>query len=175
MVEAVRRGSAGGLHWPAAIWAGVVAGAVFLLLEMILVPALGRGSAWDPPRMIAAIALGEEVLKPPTFALGAFVMALIIHFALSMAYTILLAVMVSRMSSAGATLTGVVFGLVLYGINFYFFTALFPWFALARDGLSLFVHGMWGAVAGYCYPAFREARPPGTPIFPTTEGRPGPA
>lgn len=34
------------INWKAAIIAGIVAGLIFLMLEMILVPLIGGGSAW---------------------------------------------------------------------------------------------------------------------------------
>lgn len=52
------------IRWSAAVWAGVIAGAVFLVLEMVMVPMFLDGSPWGPPRMIAAMAMGEEVLPP---------------------------------------------------------------------------------------------------------------
>lgn len=36
--------------WKAAIWAGIIAGAVFMMLEMIMVPLSLGGSPWGPPR-----------------------------------------------------------------------------------------------------------------------------
>src|SRR5688500_5057098 len=51
--------------WRSAIWAGIVAGAVFMILEMLLVQLLGLGSMWAPPRMIATIVMGRDVLPPP--------------------------------------------------------------------------------------------------------------
>ena len=59
------------LHWKAALWAGLMAGAVFVILEMLLVGTVGGDSPWAPPRMIAAIAMGPGVLPPPaTFDMG---------------------------------------------------------------------------------------------------------
>ncbi|MEO8187579.1 MAG: hypothetical protein ABI580_09485, partial [Burkholderiaceae bacterium] len=46
---------------------------------------------------------------------------------------------------------GAVFGLALYVVNFYGFTTLFPWFAMARGGLSIFVHLVFGIVAAWLY------------------------
>jgi len=40
----------------------IIAGLVFMALEMMLVPLLQGGSPWGPPRMIAAIGMGKEVL-----------------------------------------------------------------------------------------------------------------
>jgi len=52
------------LDWKAAVWAGVIAGLVFLILEMIMVPVFANGSPWGAPRMMAAIVMGQGVLPP---------------------------------------------------------------------------------------------------------------
>lgn len=62
-----------------------------------------------------------------------------------------------RLSLIAAIVAGAVFGLVVYFVNFYGFTALFPWFAMARGAISIFAHAMFGAVAGGVYQAI--ARP----------------
>ncbi len=127
--------------WKAAILAGIIAGAVFMMLEMIMVPLFLGGSPWGPPRMIAAIIMGKEVLPPPaTFALGVFIVAMIVHFILSIIYAIILAAIVRRNSKTAAVAIGAVLGLALYFINFYGFQAiLFPWFAMAAVGFPSFL------------------------------------
>jgi hypothetical protein len=50
--------------WRAAAVAGFAAGMVFLALELLMA-LMTTGSAWGPPRMIAAIVLGRGVLPPP--------------------------------------------------------------------------------------------------------------
>lgn len=37
------------LDWKAAIWAGVIAGVVFMMLEMVLVGTIGGQSPWGRP------------------------------------------------------------------------------------------------------------------------------
>ena len=49
----------------AAVLAGIAAGVLFIILEMALVALMMGDSPWAPPRMIAAIAMGEGVLPPP--------------------------------------------------------------------------------------------------------------
>ncbi len=49
----------------AAVIAGLIAGAVFMMLQMIMVPVFMNGSPWGPPRMVAAIILGKHVLPMP--------------------------------------------------------------------------------------------------------------
>ncbi|MDQ6785346.1 MAG: hypothetical protein M3033_00810 [Acidobacteriota bacterium] len=144
-----------GVNWSKAILAGLIGGLVFMVLEMILVPLIGGGSPWGPVRLIAAIGLGKDVLPPPAdFAVVPFVVAMIIHFILSMIFGVILALIINRMSLGVAILIGAVFGLALYFINFYGLTAVFPWFATARNGITIFTHIAFGAVAAWVYKSF---------------------
>lgn len=120
------------IDWKAAIGAGLLAGMVFLILEMMLVPLVGGGSPWGPPRMMAAILLGKGVLPPPaSFALGIVMVALALHLVLSVGYAVIFALAISRLHRGAALALGAAGGLVLYLVNFYGFTTIFPWFAMA--------------------------------------------
>ena len=48
------------ISWKAAIWAGIIAGAVFMMLEMVLVGTVGGQSPWGPPRMIRPKGLADR-------------------------------------------------------------------------------------------------------------------
>lgn len=147
------------IDWKAAVWAGLLAGLVFMMLEMIMVPVFLDGSPWGPPRMIAAIAMGNGVLPPPaTFDLGILMVAVLVHFALSVAFAVPLAFVVQRMGMGAALAVGAVFGIVLYFVNFYGFTALFPWFAMARNWVSIFAHAVFGLVAAWAYKRWAHPR-----------------
>lgn len=140
----------------AALWAGLIAGLVFMVLEMALVAAAEGGSPWGPPRMIAAIALGKDVLPPPaTFDLVVFSVAMIIHFLLSVVLGIVLGLIISwaRLGLLASIAAGVVFGMAVYLVDFYGFTALFPWFAMARTGITVVAHIVFGLVLGWTYHA----------------------
>lgn len=153
--EIVKRGS---VDWKGGIYAGLIAGLIFLILEMLMVPLFGDGSPWGPPRMIAAIVLGEGVLPPPaTFDLGIVMVAMLLHFALSILYALTLAFFISRMSTGSAITSRLGFGLVLYLVNFYLFTAMFPWFAMARNWISVFAHLVFGLVAAWSYKGLQGA------------------
>ena len=146
----------GRLDWKAAIWAGIVAGIVFMALEMLLVATVGGGSPWGPPRMIGAMLLGSQVLPPPaTFDLGVFLVAMLIHFVLSIILAFPLAWAISRwrLGLAASIGAGAVFGLLVYVVDFYGFTALFPWFAKARTPITLVAHLAFGVVLGWTYHA----------------------
>jgi hypothetical protein len=148
--------------WGAAVWAGVIAGAVFLMMEMILVATVGGESPWAPPRMMAAMVLGEGVLPPPaTFDFGIVMAAMIIHFVLSLIYAFILAWVIANwaLGMGAAIAVGAVFGFALYLINFYGFASLFfPWFAMARNMISISAHIVYGLVLGGAYVAIASRR-----------------
>ena len=142
------------LDWKAAVWAGLTAGLVFMVLEMLLVQLFGEGTMWGPPRMIAAIVLGQGVLPPPaTFAAGVFVAAMVVHFVLSLIYAFIFGWIASQWqpTMTGAAIGGLVFGLVIYAVNFYGFTAVFPWFAEARNWITILAHAVFGLTLGAVY------------------------
>ena len=140
------------IDWKAAIGSGLIAGVVFLALEMMMVPLIGGGSPWGPPRMMAAILLGKGVLPPPaTFDAGIVMVAMALHLVLSAVYGGGFSLVVSRLSKGVALATGAVGGLVLYLVNFYGFTAVFPWFAMARTPITIFTHIVFGLVAVWAY------------------------
>ncbi len=145
----------------AAIYAGLIAGLVFMMLEMILVATVGGSSPWGPPRMIGAMLLGEGVLPPPaTFDMMVFLVAMIIHFILSIVLGIVFALIADKAGwgTGMAAIAGLVFGIVIYFVSFYGMTAVFPWFAMARGAISIFAHAMFGLVLGYAYRALASPR-----------------
>jgi hypothetical protein len=147
-----RRTHSTAIDWSAAVWAGVIAGAIFMMLEMIMVPVFLGGSPWAPPRMIAAIVLGKGVLPPPaTFDLVILMVAMVVHFALSIAFALILALFIARLGLGAALAVGAAFGLVLYLVNFYGMTAIFPWFAMARNWVSVVAHILFGVIAAWSY------------------------
>lgn len=146
--------------WKAAVWAGVVAGAVFMMAEMLMVAMFEGQSPWAPPRMIAAMVLGTEVLAPPTFDLGLMMVAMAIHLVLAVVYAMLLAMLLRRAGPMAGFAVGAVFGLAIYLVNFYpIASAMFPWFAMARGWVSIFAHVLFGAVAGWLVVRLRHADP----------------
>lgn len=137
-----------GLNLKAGVLAGLIAGAVFMMMEMGLV-AMAGNSPWGPPRMIAAIVMGEGVLPPPaTFDLTILMAAMAVHFMLSIAIGVAFAFLARRFGLVMAVGVGAVLGLGLYVVNFYGFTAIFPWFAMARNTISIISHIAFGMVLG---------------------------
>ena len=142
------------IDWKAAVWAGIIAGLAFMVLEMFLVQLVGEGNMWGPPRMIGAIVMGREVLPPPaTFDAAVFIVALIVHFVLSLIYAFIFAWIRGQwqMTMPMAAIGGLLFGLVIYAVNFYGFTAVFPWFAEARNWITILAHAIFGLTLGVVY------------------------
>lgn len=142
-----------------ALVAGLIAGLVFIAMEMALVATAGGGSPWGPPRMMGAIVLGPEVLPPPaTFDAGIVAVAMIVHFALSALLGVIFALVAGRFAlSRGALIAlGVAFGLAVYAVNFHGFTALFPWFEMARNWITIASHAVFGAVLAWWLAAGRH-------------------
>jgi hypothetical protein len=52
------------VDWRAAIWAGIVSGAIFFILNLILIPRFMGAGPWFVVRMMASLAIGESVLPP---------------------------------------------------------------------------------------------------------------
>ncbi len=131
--------------WRAIIWAGVIAGVLSTLIQILLwliftddFPAI----LFRDARLTAALVLGGSVLPPPaTFDAGIMLAATLVHFALSIVYAALFA---AHSGDVPTLLGGVVFGVALYVINLYGFTEIFPWFVQARGWIALVAHVVFG-------------------------------
>jgi hypothetical protein len=143
--------TSGKFSWKAATLSGIIAGAVFLILALVLVPVLLGGSPWGLPRMIAAIILGDGVLTPVTFSAGIVLTAVGVHFVLSIIYAFIFALFLGRLQLGPALLAGLGGGLLLYLVNFYGFTVLFPWFATVRSWVVILDHLVFGVVTAWSY------------------------
>jgi hypothetical protein len=129
------------IAWGPAIWSSVIAGVVLAVIEMALAWAVKGQSPWAPLHMIGAIGLGPAALVPPdTFDVKIIGVAVLIHFALAIVYGVILAFIIQRLGTTAAVVVGGLYGLALYVINFYGFTRWFPWFADARDWVSILSH-----------------------------------
>ena len=142
------------MDWRAAFIAGIISGAVLLLLVILAVPAVMGWNAWIVVRYIASIFMGQTILPPPAaFHLTALIIALITHTIISVGSAILLAFIIHRWGLLIGIIGGAVFGLCLYGINFFSLTYFFPWFFLIKGWPMMLSHVIFGAVAGGIYEA----------------------
>ncbi len=136
----------------AAVISGIIGSLVFQVLEIILIPLAGGGEPWGPARMIAAMVLGPRVLPPPaTFDAPIVLVALIVDIVLAIIYAAIIGTLVHRWPRSTAIIVGAVFGALLYGVNFYIFTAIFPWFVMGRNFVTLFTHIVFSVTVVFLY------------------------
>lgn len=149
-----------GLDIRAAMFAGVLAAIVATAVQLLLWRAYAfplPAALFRDARLAAAIVLGRSVLPPPaTFDWRIMLVATGVHFTLSIVYAFVLAAAIGRLAAREAIATGALFGLVLYVVNMYAFTWLFPWFAITRDGITAVAHVAFGITAGATYIAVRK-------------------
>jgi hypothetical protein len=152
-----------GVDARAAIYAGVAAGILATALQIVLwaiftdaIPAI----LYRDSRFAAAIVLGSGVLPPPaSFDPGIMMIAAVVHFALAIAYALLLAWLIANLRMRTSLVVGAAFGLSVYALNMYGFTAVFPWFASSRDWITTLTHLVFGMVLAAVYRI--AAKPPG--------------
>lgn len=141
-----------GIDFKRATIAGVIAGTVFVMMEMLLVTTALGGPLWGPPRMMGAIVMGKEALPPPaTFDFVIVMAGMVVHYILSVVYAIIIAFAAQRFSAGIAIAIGAAIGLAIYVVNFYVMTSVFPWFANARNWVTIVSHIVFGAVAAWYY------------------------
>ena len=141
-----RRGVASPIGTVAA--AGLVAGTLATVTQMLLWAATGE-DAWElllrDSRLTAALVLGRPALSPSAGVdIRALTAAAVVHFSLSIIYAALLLPVTKRLPPTAAMLAGALFGALLYLLNLYALTAIFPWFAEARGGITLAAHIVFG-------------------------------
>lgn len=140
-----------GLDLSAALWAGLIAGTVFLV-TMLLLSANVLGSSDLVYRMMAAILQGEGAMAPSTPVDGGLIgSALLVHYALSIAFGLVIAIVIHRWGLIVGLLGGAALGLALYTINFFSVSYFFPWFFPLRNWIWLLGHVLFGAAAGASY------------------------
>ena len=146
----------------AAVCAGVVSGIVATLAQVALwamltdaLPAI----LYRDARLAAAVVLGSRVLPPPaTFDLDVMLAATLVHFAVAVGWTLVLAAALTRLPARLAPAAGALFGLVVYAIDLHGFTVFFPWFAESRDAIAVAAHVVYGLAAAGAYVALARLR-----------------
>ena len=143
------------LSWIQAACAGLMGGVAATITQIVLWWAFTENLPdifYRDARLTAAILMGPGVLPPPsTFDLKMMIVATIIHLALSVAYGLILAQAIHHLSLKPALFGGLVFGLILYVVNMYGVTHIFPWFAAARDWITILAHAVFGISAAAIY------------------------
>lgn len=141
--------------WIRAAAAGIAAGVVATVVQVILWWAFTDDLPWilyRDARLTAAIVMGPSVLPPPsTFDMKVMIVATGIHTGLSVAYSLILVFAIHRLPMREALLAGLVFGLILYVVNMYGVTVMFPWFSEVRDWITVAAHVVFGISVAAVY------------------------
>ena len=140
------------VDWRASIIAGLVAGTIFLILNMLLIPAALDGSVEMLVRYIASILLGEQAVNPGyEYGTMTLLIAVALHYLLSILFAMLVALVVHRGGILLGLLGGTLLGGAIYLINMYAVTQIFYWFFTLESTLFLLLHLLFGAVTGALY------------------------
>ncbi|OFA06057.1 hypothetical protein [Duganella sp. HH101] len=141
--------------WAAAAVAGFGAGGVLMLLELSWSSLTGATDPWLATHMIAALVMSWDVLQTSGYSLGVTVAALLVHYALGVAFGVMLAAIMApfRLDSslAMALGTGAAFGLLLYVLNFYGMAGVYTWFVALRGWPTAIAHVIFGMTAALIY------------------------
>jgi hypothetical protein len=140
------------IDWSAAVWAGVLAGAVFFIAVVFAMPLAVGGSPWVIVRYFASIVLGPGTLAPPAaFTPSVLAAAIAIHFSFAIGFALLISFVIHKGGLWGGIAKGALLGAAIYAINIFTLTLLFPWFFALHGPLFLAVHIVYGAVVGWIY------------------------
>lgn len=146
----------GGINPLMLLFAGIGAGVIATVAQLVLwwlnqIPVLE--TLFRDARLTAALLMGPGVLPPPSTAQwDILLVATMIHFALSITYALIPALLLTRLPAVPALIAGAFYGLAIYGVNLYGFTVLFPWFSVARDWVTLITHLVFGVtLVGACH------------------------
>lgn len=143
-------------RWGRAVEAAFVAGAVFLIMQMLLLALFDGRNPMEPARWTAAIVMGQEVLWQTGFDIWVLVGALLVNFGLAVLFAWILTPIIAEMRLPQALATGAVFGLALFIVNFYLLSGLFAWFRVARGWITLFNHLLFGVTLAWSYLRLRD-------------------
>jgi hypothetical protein len=145
MLEAIKQH----VMWRAIPFAGLVAGTVFLLMNMILSPLLLQIDPTIILRYFASLVMGTSALVTNNSSF--LIIGILTHYSLSMIFALVIAIVVHRWGLGVGIVGGAILGLSFYGINLYAGTRIFEWFFAINSSLLLVSHIVFGAVAGGVY------------------------
>jgi uncharacterized membrane protein YagU involved in acid resistance len=136
------------MTWRAVLIAGLVAGTVFLLTNVFLMPLVVEVDPILSLRYFASLPLGRGVLTQTDNTTMIAVIGVLIHYVFSLLFALVIAIVVHRWGMIVGIVGGAILGLAIYGINLYAMTVFFTWFFALNNTVLLLSHVLFGAVAG---------------------------
>lgn len=141
--------------WPAAAVAGFAAGAILMVLDLLWSVLVVGTSPWGNSHRIAALVMGPPAHDATEFNAAIVAISLVVHYALGIASGVVLALVSAPLrldaTPAVAALTGAVFGMVIYVVNFHGLVRFFPWLADIRGWATLTGHLVFGVSTALFY------------------------
>ena len=148
----------GGLDWNA-VWAAGLIGGLIMLLVSILLPWIFLGDPLLIVRIIASVLLGPAVISPQAGLVpGIYVVAILTHFSLSLFFALLIVLIFHRWGMIVAFIGGAIMGLIIYFMNYYTFSLIFPWLLPYHTWMLLTGNIVFGAFVGALYELFEDER-----------------
>ena len=158
-----RRAHVRSTDWTAAAVAGLAAGAVLMVLDLVWSALFHPDGPWRISHMIAPIftrtmpAPGEGY----AFSVNVVAIAMITHYALGVVFGVVMGFLMTQLrmdtSPELAVAAGAMLGLLLYLFNFELLADLFfPWLVALRGWETVAAHGLFGIVAALLYWKFKR-------------------
>lgn len=158
-----------GWHWRATDWtagavAGLAAGAVLMVLDLLWSSVFNAGGPWRISHMIAPLFIGTGILDSSgyAFSVGVVSISLATHYLLGVLFGLVTAALMAQLrlddSPRQALATGGILGIVLYLVNFDILAQFLPWLANMRGGATLLANVVFGIVAAVLYWRLKRTR-----------------
>lgn len=135
------------LSYGMGILAGLIGGIVMAMVTMVITQMLGMGM-FAMPNMIAGLILGQSAMAG---GLMVFLVGMMIHMMLSAMFGLIYAIVANRISHEFIW-TGLIWGLILWPVNFYVIGSVWPPAHMMAQNeptwLAIVSHGIFGLVTG---------------------------
>jgi len=141
------------ITWRAIPFAGLAAGTAHLLVNLILTPVMLGIQPTLIMRYMGSLVLGQGVLMD-TESITPLVVGVIVHYVLSILFTLLIAIVVHRWGLMVGIVGGAILGLCIYLINYYTMTLAVDWMFAINSPVMIIAHLIFGAVAGGVYETY---------------------
>ncbi|MCC6802384.1 MAG: hypothetical protein IT319_05840, partial [Anaerolineae bacterium] len=135
--------------WRALPVAALIAGSLFLLVNILLMPSALEIDPLLLLRYQASLVMGSGVLLSSDASV--IVVGIIVHYVLALVFTLIITIVIHRWGLVVGIIGGAILGLAIYGINLYTMTLFFPWFFAINNNILLASHVVFGAAAGGIY------------------------
>ena len=150
------------LRWVDAVGAGLLAGAIFLLLEMITAVVFGAGTPFGPAQVTLHGLTGGDGL-PERLNVGLVLSGLLLHFVLAVVVTVPLAILIHPWRDILlCAVVGLTMGAALFFLNEALLARMLPIWTEARYGFMIVDYAIFGMTGAIAYKRLQRRRHPET-------------